>query len=110
MTFEDIVGMVRDVYENADARNVFEHAAIQINIEGEAEGVFYIEIADRKVSVEPYDYHDKDALVVTSAQAIFDISDGRHSWKEAKELGLVKLSGDMRKLALYNEIIFKKVH
>ena len=63
MTYEEIVEKVRNDYENADARAIFEHIAIQFNIKGEGAGIFYIEVADRNVCVEPYDYYDKDALV-----------------------------------------------
>ena len=55
MTYEELVLRVRDVYENADAREVFEHIAVQVNVEGEAAGAFYLEVADRQVCVEPYD-------------------------------------------------------
>ena len=45
MTYEELVLRVRDVYENADAREVFEHIAVQVNVEGEAAGAFYLEVA-----------------------------------------------------------------
>ena len=41
MTYKDIVERVREVFEYADARNIFEHIAIQINVTGEGEGIMY---------------------------------------------------------------------
>ena len=49
MTYEEIVEKVREDYEYADARAIFEHVAVQFNITGEGSGIFYIEVADRKV-------------------------------------------------------------
>ena len=42
---DGIIYFVRKTFENADARNVFEHVAIQINVVGEGEGIFYFEVA-----------------------------------------------------------------
>ena len=44
MTYEEIVNIVRDNLENADAREIFEHIAFQFNITGEGSGAFYIEV------------------------------------------------------------------
>ena len=63
MTYEDLVYKVREVFENADARKILEHVAIQVNITGEGEGIFYVEIAERHICVEPYDYYDRDCLL-----------------------------------------------
>lgn len=108
MTYQEIVERVREDYENADARAIFEHVAIQFNIEGEGAGIFYIEVAGRKVSVEPYDYYDKDAMVVISSETLIALSDGTISVKEAMDKGLMKVYGNTRKLNLMKKIIFDK--
>lgn len=106
MTYEEIVDKVRDDFENADARSIYEHVALQVNIEGEAEGIFYIEIANREISVEPYDYYDKDGLVVTTAQTVSDIIDGLIPSREAYAKGLLEIKGDMDKVKLFENIVF----
>lgn len=108
MTYEEIVERVRDDYENADARAIYEHVAIQFNIEGEGAGIFYIEVSNRKVCVEPYDYYDKDALVVITSEALLAISDGTMTNEEALEQGFIKLYGNMDKIKLMKKIVFKK--
>lgn len=108
MTYEEIVDKVRDDYENADARAIFEHIAIQFNIKGEGAGIFYIEVADRKVSVEPYDYYDKDALVEISSEALIGLSDGTMTIKEVLEKGLLKEYGNIEKLKKLRKIVFKR--
>ncbi len=108
MTYEEIVDKVRDDYENADARAIYEHVAIQFNVEGEGAGIFYIEVSNRKVSVEPYDYYDKDALVIITSEALLAISDGTMTKEEALEQGFIKLYGNMDKLKLMRKIVLKK--
>ena len=56
LTYESIVSATRNKFYNADVSNVQGTMAFQINIEGKAvNGIFYIEIKDRQVHVEPYE-------------------------------------------------------
>ncbi len=45
VTYEQIVQKVRKTFENADAREIFEHVAIEVDIVGEGAGAFYFEVA-----------------------------------------------------------------
>ncbi len=104
MTYEELVVRVRELYENADAREVFEHVAIQINLEGEVTGAFYIEVANREVCVEPYTYYDRDILVTLNSGLLEDILDGRVKYKDAVEGGLISIKGDLYKYELMKKI------
>lgn len=106
MTYEEVVEKVRAAYENADARDIFEHIAVQVNVIGEGAGIFYLEIADRQISVEPYDYYDRDALIITSAETIFDIADGKISFHDAYHTGVLQCQGNMDKLRKLQKIVF----
>ncbi|MBQ8117111.1 MAG: SCP2 sterol-binding domain-containing protein [Lachnospiraceae bacterium] len=97
MTYEEIVHCVRAAYENADAREIYEHIAVQVNITGEGEGAFYIEVAGRAVSVEPYDYYDRDGLITASADTLINLAKGSLSYEEALLKGLLRLEGNMDK-------------
>ena len=44
---------------DADVSDIHEHLAYQFNITGEAEGIFYAEVKDGKLFVEPYEYFDR---------------------------------------------------
>ena len=98
MTYEEVVHCVRDAYENADAREIYEHIAVQVNVTGEGEGAFYIEVAGRAVCVEPYDYYDRDGLLTASSETIADIAKGTLTFREAIDKGLLKVEGNMDKL------------
>lgn len=53
MTYEELVKKVKKVVEKIDKGAIKEHAAIEIDIEGEGEGAFYVELDKDKVAVEP---------------------------------------------------------
>lgn len=104
MTYEEIVHCVRDVYENADAREIYEHIAVQVNVTGEGEGAFYIEVAGRAVCVEPYDYHDRDGLITASAETIIALCQGKKTYEEVLQNGEIRLEGNMEKFRKFAKI------
>ena len=55
MTYEELVARVSEAMKLAKVSRQVGHVAFQFNVEGEAEGIFYLEIADGKVNVEPYE-------------------------------------------------------
>ena len=108
MTYEEVVSRARDLYENADDREVFEHIAIQINVREEAEGAFYIEVADRQICVEPYDYYDHDILITVDTQVILDILENRLEYKKALENGMLRIEGNPYKIGLLYKVKIRK--
>ena len=46
MTYQELVSKLKDTYQEKDASKISEHLAIQFNIQGEAEGALYLEIAN----------------------------------------------------------------
>ncbi len=107
MTYEEIVDAARSVFENADARMIFDHIAVQVNVHGEGSGVFYMEVADRSICIEPYDYYDRDGMVDTDGQTIMDICNGVITLNEAVESGRFILYGNDEKLAKLREIKYR---
>lgn len=104
MTYEEIVLKVREGYENADAREIHEHIAVQVNIEGEGSGAFYIEVAERSVCVEPYDYFDRDALFTADGETLVAIASGELTSEEAVRTGRLSIAGDPEKVSLFAKI------
>ena len=95
MKYEELVELVRQAVKKKKVCKDVGHVAFQFNVEGEAEGIFYLEIKDGKINVEPYDYYDRDAIIVTSADVIMQIIEGK-IWKgEACKKGLLKVYGDV---------------
>ena len=73
MTYQELVSKLKDTYQEKDASKISEHLAIQFNIQGEAEGALYLEIANGQLHVEPYEYYDRDILVTTSAADLLSL-------------------------------------
>ena len=58
MTYADMFSKVKGMMMEADVSTVNEHLAYQFNVTGEAEGIFYAEVKEGKLYVEPYEYYD----------------------------------------------------
>ena len=63
MTYADMFSRVKGMLMDADVSDIHEHLAYQFNITGEAEGIFYAEVKDGKLSIETYEYFDRDAML-----------------------------------------------
>ncbi|HIY16298.1 MAG TPA: SCP2 sterol-binding domain-containing protein [Candidatus Intestinimonas stercorigallinarum] len=97
MTFEDMFAQVKGLLAQADASGIGERLAYQFNITGEAQGTFYLEVKDGALRVEPYDYHDRDALFTCSAETLFKIASGQTDPVAAVFLGKLKVEGSIDK-------------
>lgn len=105
MTYQELVSKLKDTYQEKDASKISEHLAIQFNIQGEAEGALYLEIANGQLHVEPYEYYDRDILVTTSAADLLALAQGRLDILEAYQSGKISAEGNLAKALLLNEIV-----
>ncbi len=97
MSYEEIFNRLKKTFSKADVSNVKEHYAFQFNIIGEGEGIFYIEIKDGKLYIEPYEYYDRDAIFIAPANVFFDIAEGKLNPVKAFSLGKLKVAGSLEK-------------
>ena len=105
MNYEEIVKKAKQEAKKVDASNINEHIAVQIDVVGEGEGAFYVEVADGKVSVEPYEYYDNDCKVTASADVIMTLFAGKLNVDEVLANGSVSFEGDGGKaLAIVNAL------
>ena len=100
MPYADMFSKVKGMMMEADVSTVNEHLAYQFNITGEAEGIFYAEVKEGKLYVEPYEYYDRDAIFICSAETLFKINEGKLDPVLAVTLGKLKVEGNIDK-ALY---------
>ncbi len=108
MTYEELVKKLKTAYAKADASAIEEHVAIQFNVTGEGEGALYLEVSDGKIDIQPYEYYDRDAIVVTGANTLVDIAAGKVDVVEAYNTGVIKVEGNVGKAALLAKITAKK--
>ena len=108
MKYEEIVAKVKKALAKADASKVDGHLAVQVDVTGEGEGAFYIEVADGKVTVEPYEYYDHDFKVLCDAEEIIAIAEGKKKLGEEVNAGNAYVSRDVDKVAVFDSIAVKK--
>lgn len=77
MTYESIVAAVRKKLSKADVSSIPGTLAFQVDVEGKAEGIFYIEIKDGQLHVEPYDYHDRNARLIINGTNLMKLVNGQ---------------------------------
>lgn len=110
MTYFELVDAVKEAYSRADASNIKEHIAFQFNIEGEAEGAFYLEIKDGRIYVEPYEYFDRDVLFTTTAKTLLKIGRGELDPMWAYTTRKLRAEGNLGKALVLKEITPKNVN
>ena len=97
MTFEAMFAKVKELLSGADVSGIGEHLAYQFNITGEAQGIFYVEVKDGTLHVEPYTYNDRDAAFTLSAETLFKIAARKMDPILAVTLGKLKVEGNITK-------------
>ncbi len=105
MTFSELLEKVREKAKKADASGVG-FLAVQINItDKEDGGVFYVEIKNGEVHVEPYDYHDRSCGLTVSMNNFVRIMDGKLDPVVAFSTGRLKVDGDLGKALEFSKLI-----
>lgn len=95
MTYEQVVQKVKAKFQNVDAGGIDGVVALQINLEGKnVNGIFYIEVKDHKVNVEPYEYYDRHAIVTVNPTNLLKLIEGKLDLVEACAKGKVVIVGD----------------
>ena len=105
MTYEEVFQKFKGMFADIDVSNVKEHLAYQFNITGEGAGSFYAEVKDGKLSIEPYEYYDRDAIFICSAENLFKIVEGKLDPVLAFTLGKLKVEGNIDKALKIKELM-----
>ena len=101
MTFEQAFVKIKDKFSNVDLSKLTEDFAIQVNMTDEdCGGAFYIQFADGKLNIEPYDYRDNTADVTLKKMDLYKILDGKLSVQTALEKGKLYVNGNAEHLSV----------
>ena len=82
-----------------------EKPSFEIDIEGEGEGAFYVELDKDKVAVEPYEYYDNDCKIRTGAETLIDLVTGKIDAVKALEDGKISVDGDIEKALVLSNVL-----
>ncbi len=106
MTFDELITKVRTKAQKADVSNT-DFLAVQINITGKEEGVFYVEVKDHRINVEPYDYHDRNCAITINMTDFNKLIDGKLDPVLAFTTGKLKVDGDAGKALEFSKLLKK---
>lgn len=105
MTYQEVFEKFKNQFKDADVSSIKEHLAYQFNIVGDGAGAFYVEVNDGRLSIEPYEYYDRDALFTCKADMLFKIISGKTDPVAAFTLGKLKVDGSIEKALLLKNMI-----
>lgn len=108
MTYQELVEKVTEVYAGVNASSIKEHIAVQYNVYGEGEGAFYIEVANGKIEVAPFEYYDRDATIAVAGEALYDIVSLKSTYAEVEEAGRLVVVGNVDKAEKLMSLALKK--
>lgn len=106
MTYADFFSEIKNKFMGADVSDIKEHLAYQFNIKDEeAGGIFYVEVKDGQLFVEPYEYYDRDAMFTASPDTLKKIAEGKMDPIWAFTMQKLKVEGNIDKALRLKEII-----
>lgn len=109
MNYADLFYKIKGKFMEADVSDIQEHLAFQFNVEdGEAGGIFYVEVKGGTLFVEPYEYYDRDAMFICAPDVLLGIADGDTDPVAAFFGGKLRVEGDVGKALRLKEIVEKK--
>ncbi|MBR3533717.1 MAG: SCP2 sterol-binding domain-containing protein [Clostridiales bacterium] len=106
MTFDEILTKVRGIAQGVDASGMG-FLAVQVNLTGDNGGVFYVEVKDGRINVEPYPYDNRSCAVTMSLADFNKLIDGKLDPIFAFTTGKLKVDGDVGKALEFSKIIKK---
>ena len=98
MTYEENFKKLKKILMKANVSKIKGDLAFQFNILGDGEGIFYATIKDGILTVEPYDYHDRDAMLTATASIFTQLAKGKLNPASAFSTGKLKIEGDIEKV------------
>ena len=104
MTFDELLTKVRTKAQDVDVSGV-DCLAVQVNITGKNEGVFYVEVKDHKINIEPYEYYDRNCAVTMDMTNFNKLIDGKLDPILAFTTGKLKVDGDAGKALEFSKIL-----
>lgn len=105
MTFSEYFVSIKTTFMGTDVSDIKEHLAYQFNVTGEAAGIFYIEVKDGKLYIEPYEYYDRHVIFTGTAKVFTAIMTGKKDPVHEFLCFRLKIEGDFDKALKLKEII-----
>ena len=96
MALQDVINEVREKTATFDARSYNGFLAVQVTLR-DSDEPFYVEIRDGKLSVEPYEYNDRQANLIVSSLDFTKMINKKLSTTKAVTTEKLTIEGDIDK-------------
>lgn len=107
MTFFEAFDEVKRKLITTDVSDYKGHLALQINLTGEGEGKFYVELNNGTLNIEPYEYYDRDVVFTVKTDDFIKLIHGQLDPVFAFTVGKLKIDGDIGKALEIQKLIKK---
>lgn len=107
MTMDELLEKIRGMAKDIDVSNAG-FLAVQINVKDRYPGVFYVEVKDQKINIEPYEYNDRNCAITMKMDNLVKLIDGKLDAVAAFTLGKLKVDGDIGKALEFANLIKNK--
>lgn len=104
ITVTQLIERMRTQFGSKDVSAIEGLLAIQINLTN-PDGVLYVEIKDGNLSIEPYEYIDRNAAITISMDNFVKLLDKKLDPVLAFTLGKLKVDGDTGKVLALTKLI-----
>jgi len=105
MTYHELFAYIREKFIDKDVSGFKSDVAYQFNVRGEGEGAFYVAVKNNVLSIEPYEYYDRDVIFELDSKVLIDIADGKTKPVSAFMTGKLKAHGDKAKALEFEKIL-----
>lgn len=96
MNCNQILNLLKEKTVHFDAHGYDGFLAIQVTLK-DLDAVFYVEIKNKKLSIEPYDYVDRQAHLIIDSAHFIQLANQKLNPVTAFTLGQLKVEGDIGK-------------
>lgn len=102
LTYASVVDAAKKRAAAADISRIKYPIAVNFELKGSAEGIFYAVISDGKVNVEPYKYDDYDVYIEADAAELLNVLNGKKNIYDALADGTVTFGNcNLKKTILF---------
>lgn len=102
LAYEDVVAAAKKKAAAADTKKIKRPIAVNFEISGACEGIFYILVNEKgEVAVEPYKYDDYDVYVRVDADELVKVLTGKLNAYDALADGIMSIDGITKKAVLF---------
>lgn len=106
LTYDGIVELAQKKFKAANITGIKYPIAVNIELSGACEGVFYVYMDEAKIAVEPYLYNDYDVYVRADAETFAKVLEGKMNIYDALSTSDVKIDGLVKKAVLFVHAAF----